>query len=80
MLEVRKPVIDEERGDRIYAEICALAGAYVMPADARMGKLTFLRVSDGTRTRDRLDHNQELYQLSYAHHAETIGLRSPLRI
>jgi hypothetical protein len=24
-------------------------------------------VSDGTRTRDRLDHNQELYQLSYAH-------------
>ena len=26
-----------------------------------------LRVSDGTRTRDRLDHNQELYQLSYAH-------------
>ena len=29
----------------------------------------FKRVSDGTRTRDRLDHNQELYQLSYAHHA-----------
>jgi hypothetical protein len=28
------------------------------------------RVSDGTRTRDRLDHNQELYQLSYAHQAE----------
>ena len=27
------------------------------------------RVSDGARTRDRLDHNQELYQLSYAHHA-----------
>ena len=27
------------------------------------------RVSDGTRTRDRLDHNQELYQLSYAHQA-----------
>jgi hypothetical protein len=25
------------------------------------------RVSDGTRTRDRLDHNQELYLLSYAH-------------
>ena len=24
-------------------------------------------VSDGTRTRDHLDHNQELYQLSYAH-------------
>ena len=27
-----------------------------------------MRVSDGTRTRDRLDHNQELYLLSYAHH------------
>jgi ketosteroid isomerase-like protein len=25
------------------------------------------RVSDGTRTRDRRDHNPELYQLSYAH-------------
>jgi alkylation response protein AidB-like acyl-CoA dehydrogenase len=28
---IRKPVIDESRGDRIYAEICSLAGAYVMP-------------------------------------------------
>ncbi len=28
---IRKPVIDESRGDRMYAEICALAGAYVMP-------------------------------------------------
>lgn len=25
-------------------------------------------VSDGTRTRGHLDHNQVLYQLSYAHH------------
>ncbi len=24
-------------------------------------------MSEGTRTPDRLDHNQELYQLSYAH-------------
>ncbi|MCE3265898.1 MAG: hypothetical protein K0S15_607 [Solirubrobacterales bacterium] len=24
-------------------------------------------MSDRTRTGDRLDHNQELYQLSYAH-------------
>jgi hypothetical protein len=32
-----------------------------------------LRVSDGTRTRDRLDHNQELYQLSYAHHVPPAG-------
>ena len=30
------------------------------------------RVSDGTRTHDRLDHNQELYQLSYAHHVAGI--------
>ena len=29
----------------------------------------FVRVSEGTRTPDRLDHNQELYQLSYAHQA-----------
>jgi hypothetical protein len=26
-------------------------------------------VSDRIRTGDRLDHNQELYQLSYAHRA-----------
>ena len=31
------------------------------------------KVSDGTRTRDRLDHNQELYQLSYAHHVPPRG-------
>ena len=30
----------------------------------------FLKVSEGTRTPDRLDHNQELYQLSYAHRGE----------
>ena len=32
-------------------------------------KQATVKVSDGTRTRDRLDHNQELYQLSYAHQA-----------
>lgn len=31
-------------------------------------------MSDGTRTHDRLDHNQELYQLSYAHHGFRNGL------
>ena len=31
----------------------------------------FRRVSEGTRTPDRLDHNQELYQLSYAHQVKT---------
>ena len=36
-----------------------------------------VRVSDGTRTRDRLDHNQELYLLSYAHHAPSFdGMRN----
>ena len=28
----------------------------------------FWKVSDGDRTRDRRNHNPELYQLSYAHH------------
>ncbi len=29
---------------------------------------SLIRVSNGTRTRDILDHNQVLYQLSYTHH------------
>jgi hypothetical protein len=33
-------------------------------------------VSEGTRTPDRLDHNQELYQLSYAHRG-TLNLPLP---
>jgi hypothetical protein len=33
---------------------------------------SFVKVSDGTRTRDRRDHNPELYQLSYAHQAVRI--------
>jgi hypothetical protein len=40
----------------------------------------FVRVSDGTRTRDRLDHNQELYLLSYAHHVPTEDARTTLGI
>ena len=31
LANVRKPVIDPVRGDRVYAEVRALAGAYVMP-------------------------------------------------
>jgi acyl-CoA dehydrogenase len=31
LASVRKPVVDEARGDRIYAEVRALADAYVMP-------------------------------------------------
>jgi hypothetical protein len=30
-------------------------------------------VSDGARTRDILDHNQVLYQLSYTHHEPQAG-------
>src|ERR671930_45513 len=41
-----------------------------------MRRSAAVRVSDGTRTRDRLDHNQELYLLSYAHHASPVGRRS----
>jgi Family of unknown function (DUF6159) len=41
----------------------ALALAKTWPAASQAS----VKVSDGTRTRDRLDHNQELYQLSYAH-------------
>jgi hypothetical protein len=40
-----------------------MCGARIKGAFCR----AFVRVSDGTRTRDRLDHNQELYHLSYAH-------------
>jgi hypothetical protein len=37
----------------------------------------FFKVSDGTRTRDRLDHNQELYRLSYAHRDAPAGQKGP---
>ena len=36
------------------------------------------RVSEGTRTPDRLDHNQELYQLSYAHRGIVESTSEPL--
>jgi hypothetical protein len=47
--------------------------AHPEPDDAAMRRFAAGRVSDGTRTRDRLDHNQELYLLSYAHQA-TVGM------
>ena len=31
LANIRKPVIDAEHGDRVYSEVRALAGAYVMP-------------------------------------------------
>jgi hypothetical protein len=37
----------------------------------------FVRVSEGTRTPDRLDHNQELYQLSYAHRETAQSTSAP---
>src|SRR3954462_11913988 len=47
------------------------APPYVSPRAKEPGLPgSFRRVSEGTRTPDRLDHNQELYQLSYAHQAE----------
>ncbi|CRK49194.1 hypothetical protein RHCRD62_10049 [Rhodococcus sp. RD6.2] len=35
---------------------------------APTGVGAFLRVTDGTRTRDSQDHNLVLYQLNYGHH------------
>jgi hypothetical protein len=52
----------------------ALNGRGLTPSGATKALLItrFLRkVSEGTRTPDRLDHNQELYQLSYAHREAT---------
>ena len=37
--------------------------------DPNRGSRIADRVADGTRTRDRRDHNPELYQLSYRHRA-----------
>ncbi len=34
-------------------------------------------MSNGTRTRDILDHNQVLYQLSYTHHDRRFSRRFP---
>ncbi len=34
-------------------------------------------MSDGTRTRGHLDHNQVLYQLSYTHHVRLSGFPRP---
>ncbi len=45
---------------------CSLCSAQ-LPSRRAVILVTETKVSDGTRTHDRLDHNQELYQLSYAH-------------
>ncbi len=44
----------------------------ILQSPATIRILACFKVSDGARTRDRLDHNQELYQLSYAHRVGSI--------
>jgi hypothetical protein len=44
-------------------------GVRAPPGESEDDDVDALWVSDGTRTRDVLDHNQVLYQLSYTHHA-----------
>ena len=70
--------LDERLARELGAELLAIglhaqlvAGAQVDDQGlGHLGSRVGLRgVSDGTRTRDHLDHNQELYQLSYAHRA-----------
>jgi hypothetical protein len=45
-----------------------------LPPGSEVGALQALRlrVDDRIRTGDRLDHNQELYQLSYVHRVASI--------
>ena len=45
----------------------AIPGGHALESGELAVSRGFAKVSDGTRTHDRLDHNQELYQLSYAH-------------
>ena len=42
----------------------------------KLGRAKGAGVSDGTRTRDFLDHNQVLYQLSYTHHGRAEATRA----
>ncbi len=43
-------------------------GIFVVPRVSSYG------VADAARTRDLLNHNQVLYQLSYSHHAQVISI------
>src|SRR5215204_5436150 len=59
------PVVPETaRGTRKLSRRCPRADALPRGTTQFAGTK---RVSDGTRTRGRRDHNPELYQLSYAH-------------
>src|SRR6266542_3605245 len=48
---------------------CRPRASFSSKTDSKSAHLQGFRVSDRTRTGDHLDHNQELYQLSYAHRA-----------
>jgi len=68
---------------RVYSTLCLSRSQNILVHDWSMDRpkavrtlrekellcRSFMRVSDGIRTRDRRDHNPELYQLSYAHQA-----------
>jgi hypothetical protein len=57
-------VVDAAQALKMLWESCQ--GEPVASETTRKAPRAF-RVSDRTRTGDHLDHNQELYQLSYAH-------------
>lgn len=44
------------------------------PCGPRVRKGFPVRVADAARTRDLLNHNQVLYQLSYSHHVQVISI------
>lgn len=56
---------------------CRRAGQEAFPR-VGCGEQNRLGVSNGTRTRDILDHNQVLYQLSYTHHDVRLAERACL--
>src|SRR4051794_25807896 len=66
MLTSRAPRADPAAA-LVIASVAASEGRKTWRAPAKPADLQDLGVSEGTRTPDRLDHNQELYQLSYAH-------------
>jgi hypothetical protein len=57
----------------LVAEIGAAQGqGFNQPSTANCSAVGNRRVDDRIRTGDRLDHNQELYQLSYVHRVAPI--------
>ena len=54
-------------------QVVAERSGDVRPAWEPVCQQGLVGVSNGIRTRDILDHNQVLYQLSYTHHAPSEG-------